>query len=398
MGGKMRRTIVLLSVLAAMLIGIVGCASTGETTPQVVKETVEVVKEVEKQVTVVVEKVVEVEKETAPAGSVQLTGAGASFPYPLYSRWFYEYAFVNPVPRINYQSIGSGGGIRQITEKNVDFAGSDAILNEEQRAAAPGLMMLPTVAGAVVLAYNVQDPAGEPIPTGLKLTPEAISAIFLGQIVKWNDPVLVELNPEATLPDLDITVAHRSDGSGTSFIFTSYLSAVSDEWQSRVGSGTAVEWPVGLGGKGNEGVAGIVKEQPGSVGYVELAYATQNKLPYAYVANQEGLYIEPGVASTTAASNADVANMPEDLGQVLANAPGADSYTISGYTFLLVYQDMPDCEKALQVQSLIRWAMTDEADALAIELQYAPLGDAVKAMVLERVDGMTCNGGQAIAP
>jgi len=397
----MRRTIVLLSVVVAMVLGLAGCATTTPEPTQVEKPvTVEVEKQVtvEKPVTVVVEKVVEVEKEAPAAGSVELTGAGASFPYPLYSRWFYEYAFVNPVPRINYQSIGSGGGIRQITEKTVDFAGSDAILNEEQKQAAPGLMMLPTVAGAVVLAYNVQDPNGEAIPTGMLLTPEAISGIYLGQITKWNDPLLVELNPDMPLPDADIVVAHRSDGSGTSFIFTSYLSAVSEEWKSRVGAGTAVEWPVGLGGKGNEGVAGIVKEQPGSIGYVELAYAKQNNLSYAYVANQEGAFIEPNVESTTAASNAAIADMPEDLGQVLANAPGAASYPIAGYTFLLVYQDMADCDKASELQSLIRWMLSEDADAYAIELDYAPLGDDVKAMVLERVDGMTCNGGQPIQP
>ena len=386
----MRRTIVMVMVLAAVLLGLVGCGSTE--TPA------ETVVEVEKQVTVVVEKVVEVEKAVAAAGSVQLTGAGASFPYPLYSRWFYEYAFVNPVPRINYQSIGSGGGIRQITEKNVDFAGSDAVLNAEQKAAAPGLMMLPTVAGAVVLAYNVQDAAGEAIPTGLVLTADTVAGIFLGQITRWNDPLLVADNPDVDLPDTEIIVGHRSDGSGTTFIFTSYLSAVSEEWLSRVGAGTAVEWPVGLGGKGNEGVAGIVKEQPGSIGYVELAYAEQNKLAYAYVENQSGNVIEPGLDSTTAASNEAIADMPEDLGQVLVNAPGADSYPIAGYTFLLVYEDMPDCDKARQLQELITWAMSDDADAYAEELLYAPLGDDVKALVMERVNGMTCNGGQPIVP
>lgn len=386
----MRRTIVMVMVLAAVLLGLVGCGSTE--TPA------ETVVEVEKQVTVVVEKVVEVEKAVAAAGSVQLTGAGASFPYPLYSRWFYEYAFVNPVPRINYQSIGSGGGIRQITEKNVDFAGSDAVLNAEQKAAAPGLMMLPTVAGAVVLAYNVQDAAGEAIPTGLVLTADTVAGIFLGQITRWNDPLLVADNPEVDLPDTEIIVGHRSDGSGTTFIFTSYLSAVSEEWLSRVGAGTAVEWPVGLGGKGNEGVAGIVKEQPGSIGYVELAYAEQNKLAYAYVENQSGNVIEPGLDSTTAASNEAIADMPEDLGQVLVNAPGADSYPIAGYTFLLVYEDTPDCDKARQLQELITWAMSDDADVYAEELLYAPLGDDVKALVMERVNGMTCNGGQPIVP
>lgn len=385
----MRRTIVMVMVLAAVLLGLVGC---GSETPA------ETIVEVEKQVTVVVEKVVEVEKEVAAAGSVQLTGAGASFPYPLYSRWFYEYAFVNPVPRINYQSIGSGGGIRQITEKNVDFAGSDAVLNADQKAAAPGLMMLPTVAGAVVLAYNVQDAAGEAIPTGLVLTADTVAGIFLGQITRWNDPLLVADNPDVDLPDAEIIVGHRSDGSGTTFIFTSYLSAVSEEWLSRVGAGTAVEWPVGLGGKGNEGVAGIVKEQPGSIGYVELAYAEQNKLAYAYVENQSGNVIEPGLDSTTAASNEAIADMPEDLGQVLVNAPGADSYPIAGYTFLLVYEDTPDCDKARQLQELITWAMSDDADVYAEELLYAPLGDDVKALVMERVNGMTCNGGQPIVP
>ncbi|NLT72748.1 MAG: phosphate ABC transporter substrate-binding protein PstS [Chloroflexi bacterium] len=330
------------------------------------------------------------------AGSVELTGAGASFPYPLYSRWLYEYAFVNPVPRINYQSIGSGGGIRQITEQNVDFAGSDAVLNSEQKAAAPGLMMLPTVAGAVVLAYSIETPSGEAIANGLRLTPEVIAAIFLGQITTWNDPALVELNPDTVLPDREIVVAHRSDGSGTSFIFTSYLSSVSEEWLSRVGAGTAVEWPVGLGGKGNEGVAGIVKEQPGSIGYVELAYAEQNGLSYAHVANREGIFVEPSLASTTAASNAAIAEMPEDLGQVLVNAEGAESYPIAGYTFLLVYQDMPDCAKAREVQGMIEWMMSDEADAYAEELLYAPLGDEVKALVLEQLEGLTCEGGQPI--
>jgi phosphate transport system substrate-binding protein len=271
-------------------------------------------------------------------------------------------------------------------------------LNDEMKAAAPGLMQLPTVAGAVVLAYNVQDTAGTAVATGLNLAPEAISAIFLGQITKWNDAMLAELNPGVALPDQQIVVAHRSDGSGTSFIFASYLSAVSEEWKSRVGAGTAVEWPVGLGGKGNEGVAGIVKEQPGSIGYVELAYAEQNKLSYAYVENQEGNFIQPGLESTTAASNAALADMPDDLGQVLVNARGADSYPIAGYTFLLVYEDMTDCVKAREIQNFVTWAMSEDADAYALELLYAPLGADVKALVMERVSTMTCNGGQALNP
>ncbi len=336
------------------------------------------------------------EAPQAAVEPVQLTGAGASFPYPLYSRWFYDYAFRNPMARFNYQSIGSGGGIRQITAKTVDFGGSDALLTEEMKAAAPGLMQLPTVAGAVVLAYNVNDAAGTAVPTGLKLTPEVIAGIFLGQITTWNDAQLVELNPDANLPDQDILVARRSDGSGTTFLFTSYLSQVNEEWKADVGAGTSVEWPVGLGGRGNEGVAGIVRAQPGSIGYVELAYATENNLSYAYVRNQAGIFIEPNLSTTTAASNAAVADMPEDLGQLLVNAPGDDSYPIAGYTFLLVYQDMDDCAKARELISFIEWALSEEGDKDALELLYAPLGDAVKAMVFERLAGMTCAGGQPI--
>jgi phosphate transport system substrate-binding protein len=335
--------------------------------------------------------------ERPAPGSVQLTGAGASFPYPLYSRWFYEFAFVNPTARINYQSIGSGGGIRQITAKTVDFAGSDALLTETMKAEAPGLMQLPTVAGAVVLAYNFEDAAGEKVATGLVLDGGAIAGIFLGQITQWNDPALAALNPELDLPNQDILVARRSDGSGTTFLFTSYLSQVSDEWSTRVGAGTAVEWPVGLGGKGNEGVAGLVSQQPGSIGYVELAYATENNLSYAFVVNREGNLIEPSLASTTAASDAAVAEMPDDLGQLLVNAPGPDSYPIAGYTFLLVYEDMPDCAKARELISFVRWALSDAGAVAALELSYAPLGLSVQEMVFERLDGMTCNGGLPVS-
>ncbi len=399
------RRIWIVAVLMALAVSVLSaCASTStptvtpaepEVVEKVVKETVIVEKEVEKPVTVVVEKEAPTVERPAP-GSVQLTGAGASFPYPLYSRWFYEYAFVNPTARINYQSIGSGGGIRQITARTVDFAGSDALLNEQNKADAPGLMQLPMVAGAVVLAYNVEDAAGEPIPTGLALNGQLIADIFLGKITKWNDPALVELNPEINLPDEEIVVAHRSDGSGTSFIFTSYLSQVSEEWANEVGAGTAVEWPVGLGGKGNEGVAGLVSQQPGSIGYVELAYALENELSYAYVVNSAGNLIMPTVESTTAASNAAVSQMPEDLGQLLVNAPGEDSYPIAGYTFLLVYEDMEDCDKARELISFIRWALSDAGDVAALELHYAPLGDEVKALVLGRLEGITCNGGQPV--
>jgi phosphate transport system substrate-binding protein len=388
--------------LATLLLA--GCGATAAT-PETVVQTVEVEKvvtqEVEKVVTQEVEKVVTATPEPMTAqdmaapGSIQLTGAGATFPFPLYSRWFYEYAFVDPAVRFNYQSIGSGGGIRQITAKTVDFGASDAILNDEQKAAAPGLEMFPTVAGAVVVAYNVQDTDGNDIPTGLKLTPDVIADIFLGKITKWNDPRLAELNPDVKLPEQDIIVAHRSDGSGTSFLYTSYLSQVSEEWKAQVGAGTSVEWPVGLGGKGNEGVAGVVREQPGGLGYIELAYAEQNQIPYAFVQNQAGKFIEPTLESITAASNAFGAELPEDMGQLLVNAPGDDSYPIAGYTFLLTYQDMPDCTKAQKLVEFMQWALTD-GDQYATELLYAPLGNSVEQKVMERLKGLTCEGGKPV--
>ncbi len=331
----------------------------------------------------------------AAPGVLQLTGAGATFPYPLYSRWFYQYASVDPSVKFNYQSIGSGGGISQATAKTVDFGASDAILNAQQKAAAPDLRMFPTVAGAVVLAYNVNDADGNAIPTGLKLTPAVIAGIFLGHITKWNDPQLQSLNPDVKLPDQDIAVAHRADGSGTTFLFTSYLSQVSPEWKSKVGSSTSVQWPVGLGGKGNEGVAGILSQQGGGLGYVELAYAKQSKLAYAFVQNQAGKYVEPTLESTTAASNAFGDQMPPDLGQLIVNAPGDASYPIAGYTFLLLYKDMPDCAKAQKLVSFVKWALND-GDQYATALYYAPLGASVKQKDLQQLSTLTCAGGKPV--
>ncbi len=334
--------------------------------------------------------------QSSQSGVVTITGAGATFPFPLYSRWFYEYRSIDPTVRFNYQSIGSGGGIRQVMAKTVDFGASDAILSAEEKAAAPDLRMFPTVAGGVVIAYNVRDAQGNPIPKGLKLSPDVIADIFLGKITKWNDPRLVKLNPEVSLPDATIVVAHRSDGSGTTFLFTSYLSQISEEWKSTVGAGKSVEWPVGVGGKGNEGVAGVIRQQPGSIGYIELAYAVQNKIPYAFVQNRAGHFIEPTLQSITAASDAASAEMPEDMGQLLVNAPGDASYPIAGYTFLLLYQDMPDCVKAQKLVQFMKWALT-EGDKYAIELLYAPLGSTVEQKVIQRLDTLTCEGGKAIS-
>ncbi|NOZ07233.1 MAG: phosphate ABC transporter substrate-binding protein PstS [Chloroflexi bacterium] len=331
----------------------------------------------------------------AQSATIQITGAGATFPFPLYSRWFYEYGAKDPSVRFNYQSIGSGGGIRQVTAKTVDFGASDAILNAEQRAAAPDLLMFPTVAGADVIAYNLQDAAGQPVPGGLKLTPGVIAAIFLGEITQWNDSRLAQLNPDVQLPAQNIVVAHRSDGSGTTFLFTSYLSQVSEAWKQKVGVGTSVEWPVGVGGKGNEGVSGVIRQQPGSLGYVELAYAAQNKIAYASVQNSAGAFVAPTLASITAASDAFGNALPADMGQLLVNAPGKESYPISGYTFLLLYKDMADCAKAQKLASFVQWAIT-EGDQTATELLYAPLGSNVEQKVVQRLKTLTCEGGKPV--
>ena len=228
-----------------------------------------------------------------PAGSVQITGAGATFPFPLYSQWFYDYTFVDASVKFNYQSIGSGGGIKQITDKTVDFGASDAILNDAQTTAAPGIHMFPTVAGAEAIAVNLKDADGNAITTPIKFPIGSIADIYLGKITKWNDPVLTAANPDIKLPAQDIIVVHRSDGSGTTYIFTDYLSKVSPDWKSTVGNSSSVQWPVGLGGKGNEGVYGTVSQNDGSIGYVELAYAIQNKAVINLLQNAAGEYVAP---------------------------------------------------------------------------------------------------------
>ncbi len=323
------------------------------------------------------------------AGSIAMSGAGATFPFPLYSRWFYEYAFVDPSVKFNYQSIGSGGGIKQITERTVDFGASDAILNSDQFTAAPGIQMLPTVAGADVPTYNVSELKDQ---APLVLDPATLSNIFLGHITKWNDPAIAALNPGLQLPNKDIIVVHRSDGSGTTYIFTDYLSSVSEEWKSTVGTATSVEWPVGLGGKGNEGVAGTVSQNDGAIGYVELAYATQNKLAIASMVNAAGNIVAPSIESTQSAMVDFGGDMPDILARSIVNAPGDASWPIAGYTYLLVYMDQTDCTKAAKLQAFIHWALTD-GSSFAQELQYVPLPEAVRDQVFARLDQMTCNGG-----
>lgn len=388
--------------LMVSLIGLTACAAPApQPVEKVVTQVVE--KPVEKVVTQVVEKVVEKEKSVvvtatpAPAepkaqpGAINMSGAGATFPFPLYSRWFYDYAFVDPAVKFNYQSIGSGGGIKQITSKTVDFGASDAILNADQYKAAPGIQMLPTVAGAVVPVYNVKELSG--IKDRLVLDSQTLTDIFLGKITKWNDPAIVKLNSAltVTLPAKDIVVVHRSDGSGTSFIFTDYLSTVSDEWKTKVGKATSVKWPVGLGGKGNEGVAGTVSQNDGALGYVELAYAHQNSMPIAQMINAAGTVVTASLDSTQKAMADFGGDMPAELARSIVNAPGKDSWPIAGYTYLLVYMDQQDCTKAQKLVNFINWALKDGSKS-ATDLEYVALPDAVRTKVLDKVGAITCQG------
>ena len=312
------------------------------------------------------------------SAQMMINGAGATFPYPIYSKWFDEYAKVDPSVRFNYQSIGSGGGQKQILAQTVDFGASDGPMSDENLGKAPGkILHIPTVAGAVVLTYNL---AGNP---ALKLDGDTVAGIFLGQIKKWNDPKLTALNSGTKLPDQEIVVVHRSDGSGTTFIFTDYLSKVSGEWKEKVGNNTSVNWPAGIGGKGNEGVSGQVKQTPGAIGYVELIYATQNKMPYAEVKNTAGEFVKPSLESITAALS--TGDIPEDFRFSITNAPGKDAYPICGATWLLVYEQQKDAAKGKKLVEFLKWAAKD-GEKMAKDLQYAPLPDTLQQRVLKRID------------
>jgi phosphate transport system substrate-binding protein len=305
-----------------------------------------------------------------------INGAGATFPYPLYSKWFSEYAKIDPSVRFNYQSIGSGGGIKQITAQTVDFGASDKFLTDADLAKAPGkLLHIPTVMGAVVVTYNLPG-----IGKGLKLTPDVLTDIYFGKITKWNDPRIVSVNKGIKFPDSPIVVVHRSDGSGTTAIFTDYLSSVSADWKSKVGMGASVNWPVGLGGKGNEGVAGQVKNIKYSIGYVELAYAHENKLPYASLKNSSGSFVEPSIKSTSAAAAGAAKNMPADFRISLVNQPGKVAYPIVGFTWLLVYQQQKDPVKGKKLVEFLNWELK-KGQKMAAAILYAPLPDNVAKMV-----------------
>jgi phosphate transport system substrate-binding protein len=319
----------------------------------------------------------------ATGGATRLTGAGATFPGPIYSKWFSKYNQEKGV-QINYQEVGSGAGIKQLTAQTVDFGATDVPVKDKDIAEMPSpIVHIPTVGGAVVLAYNLPD-----APNKIKMTGADVAAIYLGKVKNWSDPAFAKTNPGIKLPSKNITVAQRSDGSGTTNIFTSFLSAVSPEWKAGPGTGKAVEWPVGLGGKGNAGVAAIIKSTPGAIGYVELAYAKQNKLNYALVQNKAGKYVEPSADSVSAAAKATEAALAKDVRAPIANAAAPDAYPIAGFTYILAYQKQKDAAKGTALKEMLKWAITDgqkEAEAM----DYAPLPDAIVALNQKTIDSIS---------
>ena len=312
-------------------------------------------------------------------GQTTLNGAGATFPNPMYSKWFSEYGKSHSGVQINYQPIGSGGGIRQVTAGTVDFGASDMPMTDKQLQDAKfKILNIPTVLGAVVPAYNIPGISGE-----VKFTPDALAGIFLGRISKWNDKAITSMNPGMNFPDANIIVVHRSDGSGTSFIWTDFLSKVSPDWKSQVGSDTSVKWPIGMGGKGNEGVAGLIRQLSGSIGYVELIYAVQNNIPYGSVRNSSGAFVKASLETVTAAA-ASAPKMPADFRVSITNAPGKDAYPISSFTWLLIPAQSKDPAKGKILNEFLNWMATD-GQKMTTALAYAPLPDNVVAKVKEAV-------------
>ena len=310
--------------------------------------------------------------------ALSINGAGATFPYPIYSKWFDEYQKKNPTVEINYQSIGSGGGIRQVTEGTVDFGASDGPMNDEQIKAFQekhgfGILHFPTVLGADVPTYNIPG-----VSAALNFTPEALTGIFLGKITKWNDPAIVAANKGVNLPGSDIVVVHRSDGSGTTYIWTDYLSKVSEEWKSKVGKGASVNWPVGLGGKGNEGVTGQIKNAPNSIGYVELIYAVSNNIPYGNVKNSSGVFVKADLASVSAAAAAVAKTMPDDFRVSITDPPGKTAYPIASFTWLLIPERFSDAAKRDAIKAFVKWMLTDGQNYTE-QLSYAKLPKEVIA-------------------
>jgi phosphate transport system substrate-binding protein len=323
------------------------------------------------------------------SAETNLNGAGATFPNPIYQKWFSEYHNAHNDVQINYQSIGSGGGIKQLQSGTVDFGASDGPMTDEQLAQTPGKVFhIPTVLGAVVPTYNINGVSGE-----LKFTPDVLADIFLGNIKNWNDARIAKANPGVKFPDAEIVVVHRSDGSGTTYIFTDYLSKVSSAWKDKVGKGTSVNWPAGLGGKGNEGVSGMVKQTEGSIGYVELIYALSNKMPYGSIQNASGAFIKASLESVTAAA-AGVKDMPDDFRVSITNAPGKAAYPISSFTWLLVPAEWADASKEKAFVDFLTW-MVSKGQTMTSDLAYAPLPASVAAKVKARIKEVKVKGKQA---
>lgn len=318
-------------------------------------------------------------------GALTLTGAGATFPYPVYSKWFGTYAASNPV-RVNYQSVGSGAGIRQVTEGTVDFGASDAPMSDEELRKKPGILHVPTVLGSVAVAYNLPG-----LAQPLRLDGPTLAALFMGEVRKWNDPRIAALNPGVALPGRDVLPVTRSDGSGTTYVFTDYLAAVSPRWQGGVGKGKSVKWPAGLSAKGNEGVTGQIRQSEGAIGYVELAYAMQNQLPVAALKNAAGHFVAPSVDATSAAASELGAQLRQhpDFRMSIVNAAGARAYPISSFTYLLIPRQIGDCARARAIVDLVRWSLT-QGGPIATELHYAPLPESIREPVLRKVGTVTC--------
>ena len=315
-------------------------------------------------------------------GALLINGAGATFPYPIYSKWFDEYHKAHANAQINYQSVGSGAGIKQVTEGTVDFGASDGPMNDDQLKAyqdkhGSAILHFPTVLGAAVPTYNIPG-----VNSALNFTPDALAGIFLGRVTKWNDPLIASANKGVNLPANDIVVIHRSDGSGTTYIWTDYLSKVSDDWKNKVGKGTSVNWPAGLGGKGNEGVTGLVKQTPNSIGYVELIYAAQNKIAFGLVKNQAGEWVKASVDGVSAAAANSVKVMPDDFRVSITNAPGKGAYPISSFTWLLIPAKFSDAGKRDAMKDFLKWAITD-GQSYAENLSYAKLPKEVVAKELK---------------
>lgn len=318
---------------------------------------------------------------SAVFASTQLTGAGSTFDYPFFSKAFYEYSQQRSDVTVNYQSIGSGGGIQQFIAKTVDFGASDVPMNAEELKLAQGpVLQVPVTLGGAAMGYNLPG-----IAKGLRLTRQLIAEIFLGKVTKWNDPAIVKVNPSITLPDMPITVVHRSDGSGTTYIFTDFLSSVAPEWKQKVGTGKSVQWPVGLGGKGNEGVAGQVRQTPGAIGYIELAYVLENEMTYAQVENKSGAFVYPSIETVADAAASKPEVSATDFS--IVDASGANSYPISGYSWIMLYEKPSDAARAKLVKQTLEWLVT-KGQSVAKSVDYVPLPDNVQKQALKVISQM----------